>query len=132
MRSDRNGLVADMTTQDLTAAERFFYEHAGYSYDPKTETAEDGRVRCARELAIAERKLIEGPYQIHVEPSEFPWDGDEPYDGPLWDMTLYRLGEYSTDDEIIGSLCCIAEEEDGPYLRVVAAELADEYIPEES
>lgn len=33
---------------------KFFYDNAGYSYDPATETAEQGRERCARELARAE------------------------------------------------------------------------------
>lgn len=33
----------------------FFKQHAGYSYDPKTETQEQGRRRCARALARAER-----------------------------------------------------------------------------
>jgi hypothetical protein len=38
----------------MTQAEQFFYDNAGYSYDPATETAEQGRERRARELARAE------------------------------------------------------------------------------
>ena len=38
----------------LTVDQLFFYENAGYSYDPKTETPEQGRIRCARDLADAE------------------------------------------------------------------------------
>lgn len=41
-------------TQKLNAAERFFFEHAGYSYDPKTQTAEQGRLDCAKVMAAAE------------------------------------------------------------------------------
>lgn len=37
------------------AAYLFFLKHAGYSYDPKTETPKAGRSRCARQLAKAER-----------------------------------------------------------------------------
>lgn len=33
---------------------KFYYDNAGYSYDPANETAEQGRERCARELARAE------------------------------------------------------------------------------
>lgn len=37
----------------LTQAERFFFEHAGYSYGPG-ETARQGRIRGAKALARAE------------------------------------------------------------------------------
>jgi hypothetical protein len=37
-----------------TGAEAFFYEHAGWGYDPKVETPEEGRQRSARALAAAE------------------------------------------------------------------------------
>jgi len=36
------------------SAVRFFYKHAGYCYNPQTETKQQGRWRCARELAHAE------------------------------------------------------------------------------
>lgn len=39
----------------LTNAEEFFYNHAGFSYDPISETREEGRVRCAKRLAAAEQ-----------------------------------------------------------------------------
>lgn len=35
--------------------EEFFYKHAGYSYDPATETEEQGKRRGAAQLATAER-----------------------------------------------------------------------------
>jgi hypothetical protein len=40
---------------ELTKDEQFFYDNAGYSYDPKKETAEQGKVRCARSMASDER-----------------------------------------------------------------------------
>ena len=41
---------SDLMTKD----EQFFYDNAGYSYDPASETPEQGREHCARELARAE------------------------------------------------------------------------------
>lgn len=119
-----------MPVGGLTDHEYFFYLHAGYSYDPKTETAEEGRVRCARDLAAAETRLKDGPYFTTVEDDDLPWDGDEPYDGPIYVVTLYRYAAYHGDDEIIGSLGGVdCESVDDPYIRVVAAELALEHIP---
>ena len=47
----------------------FFYEHAGYSYDPKCETQNQGRRRCARGLAKAEAKASKLGFT-------FEWDYD--------------------------------------------------------
>src|SRR4051812_20711304 len=100
--------------------EQFFYDHAGYGYDPKAETAEQGRERCARELAAAETRLLAGPYFVGIEPDSTPWDGDVPYDGPLWTVALYSVAD--TDQaELIGSLSSVACEAGDDYLRVVAA-----------
>lgn len=38
----------------VTVAEAFFYEHAGYSYDPRTQTPEEGRHAAAKRLAHVE------------------------------------------------------------------------------
>lgn len=51
------------------AAYLFFLKHAGYSYDPKTETPKAGRSRCARQLAKAERDARALGYT-------FEWDDD--------------------------------------------------------
>ena len=37
------------------AAYLFFLRNAGFGYDPKTETKQQGKSRCARELAKRER-----------------------------------------------------------------------------
>jgi hypothetical protein len=55
--------------KQLTPDQLFFYEHAVYSYDPKTETAEAGRIRCAKDLAEAEVIGQRLDYQ-------FEWDWD--------------------------------------------------------
>lgn len=39
-----------------TNSYQFFLKHAGYSHNPATESPMQGRVRCARQLAAAERK----------------------------------------------------------------------------
>ncbi len=39
----------------MTQTEQFFYDHAGWSYNPNTETQEQGRERGSKELARAEQ-----------------------------------------------------------------------------
>ena len=38
----------------LTTDQFFFYQNAGYSYHAKTETPEQGRIRCDKDLAETE------------------------------------------------------------------------------
>lgn len=38
----------------MTKAAKFFYDNAGFAYDPKVETEEQGHERCAKMLAEAE------------------------------------------------------------------------------
>lgn len=54
----------------MNLREKFFYNHAGFSYDPKTETPEQGRARCAKLLAKAEEFAIE-------ESIRFEWMPDD-------------------------------------------------------
>lgn len=112
----------------LDNAVSFFYEHAGYSYDPAKETAEHGRNRMAHTLATAEERLKSGPYYVDHIPDDMPWDGDTPYDGPLWIVRLWSVADSDTP-ELLGCLGGVACESDSPYMRVVAAELAAEHIP---
>jgi len=111
-------------TITLTDAEQFFYDHAGWSYDPAAETPDHGRARCAIELADAERLLNrDNDAEVTWEEDDTPWDGCEPYDGPMFGAVL-RKGS-----EVMGSLWSIAmESTDEPYARIVAAELAQEYL----
>jgi hypothetical protein len=116
-----------ITYGPLTEAEAFFYEHAGWSYHPVTETPEEGRICCARELAEAERRLAEAP------DIEVVWDDDvygEPsdgYNGPVFVCTLYRVDDCHGRD-VLASLCGIECEDGAPYMRVIEAELMDEYL----
>lgn len=52
------------TTNKLTTDEQFFYDHAGYGYNPATETAEQGRENTARGLARAELYAREHDWQL--------------------------------------------------------------------
>lgn len=114
----------------MNEAEQFFMRHAGWSYDPETETPEQGMIRGARQLAAAEARFKAGPYFANHEPDDQPWDGDEPYDGPLWIVSLYSVAGTS-EPELIGSLGSVACEADDPYMRVVIAELASEHIKDD-
>lgn len=107
---------------------RFFLTYGGYWYNPNEESEFQGRWRAARTLADAEQRLKAGDYYIDIDPDPELWDGDTPYDGPLWIVSLWE-GTYPWDRELLGSLGSVAAEEGDPYLRVVAAELAAEYIP---
>jgi hypothetical protein len=115
-------------------AQSFFYEHAGWSFDPKRETETEGRLRCARELAQAEL-WAHGPGGL-----AFEWVGDLDADsycqcgedhGPAYGCIVRR----KEGGEVLASLWGITF--DGtpgfrgpygshPYVRVVEAELADE------
>jgi hypothetical protein len=119
-----------MSTATLThkdPAAQFFYEHAGYSFDPVNELRECARHRNAQALADAERRMIAGPYYVETSPDPWPYDGDDNYDGPVWIVSLFRVDDRS-EPECIGSIGGVAAEHDDPYMRVVAAELALEAI----
>jgi hypothetical protein len=114
-------------TRNQTPTE-FFHEHAGYSYDPKTETEAEGRERCARELAKAESFAESVGWSCEweiddIDSSEFD-DSPEPW--ALWRARLVdRNGE--TLDSLGGVDFGRDREPWGDaYARVVFAELASE------
>jgi hypothetical protein len=108
----------------LADAERFFHEHAGYSYDPTTETPEQGRRRCAAALAEAEAwgKDVgvvfswEDDWNVGSHVDEFDAYDAEP---ETCETALARWGA------LLASLGCV-DDADDDYRRVVQAELADE------
>lgn len=110
----------------------FAAAHGGYSYNPATETAEQGQVRSRLWLARAMYGYRHDP-NAYVEwtQSDFPWDGDVPYDGPLLDAALL-VADCSGAERCVGSLGCIAvlEGESDPYCRVVEGELYGEWREE--
>jgi hypothetical protein len=113
------------------AAYHFFLKHAGYSYDPQTETPLQGRIRCAKTLAAAERRAHDAGCSFEwrvddIDSSDFD-DSPEPW--ALWvciardanGNVFASLGgvDFGRDKEPWGD----------PYRRVVEAELAAE-LPE--
>jgi hypothetical protein len=119
-----------MTQLDrLIEREQFFYEHAGWSYHPLTETPERGRMRGARSLAWAE-------FIAEESGVTFEWGVDADIDSsdfsdetPAW--LLWECVAYDADNEVIASLHGIDFGRDGepdgePYAKVVEAELASE------
>jgi hypothetical protein len=104
----------------MNGAEQFFYEHAGWSYDREKETSDQGRVRCARALAEAETLCAREGWFVKWDHDWIPWDGDEPYDGPLWEAVLYD--RTSNVLASLGSIACKGQASD--YGRVIDAELA--------
>lgn len=107
-------------------AEAFFYKHVGYSYDPKTETKRQGRIRYAKDYARAEAYAKAAGWRVHWEDEQEPWDGDTPEPDYLFCGLLYNA-----EGDILASLGMIGVDDlNDPYLRVVAAELALEAIPD--
>jgi len=117
----------------LSRDEMFFWEHAGYSYQPETETEAQGRIRCARELAAAEAnaKRIDGwgfewhdDWRVGDHVNEF---SSESYlNNPrTCECCLLRDG----DGDVIASVGCVDDATD-EYRRVIEAELAVEALAE--
>jgi hypothetical protein len=113
-----------MTTVTLNETDQFFWDHAGWSYDPAAETSDHGKAFCAMSLASAERRLARADdCEVTWEDDPHPWDGDTEWNGPVY-VAVLRKG-----DDVIGVLGGIAMESlDDPYRRVIEAELALEYF----
>lgn len=115
-----------MTNEPMNAAARFFYVNAGYSYNAATETAEQGRERCARNLAAAESIAREAGVS-------FDWRVDHDCDSEHGLHPLYECLAYDCAGKVVASLHAIDFGADGSphssdYRRVVEAELADEFV----
>lgn len=125
----RHGIVLGIESTNPSpkqAAFAFFFEHAGFSYDPKTETANKGKARCARQLAKAERDARALGYT-------FEWISDHPFnshgsDRSEWPETCEVCICRDQDGKSLASLSCI-DDASSEYRRVVEAELALESLP---
>lgn len=79
-------------TQQLNADAAFFFEHAGYSHTPLTETPEQGRTRCALNLAACEGIARNAGYSYQwevdteIDSSSF---SDESPAWPLWQCLMF-------------------------------------------
>lgn len=114
----------------LAEAEDFFYEHAGWAHPMDADAAaqEAARRENARRLARAEGELWRGPFVRTVEPDPEPWDGDVPWDGPVFVVGIDQIGA-GFESRRVASLCGVAvASESDPYVRVVAAEIMAGYL----
>lgn len=116
-----------MTATTKTSPVSFFFENAGYSYDPATESPDDGRRRCAESLATAEREAHEGGFFYRWSIDELTDSSDFDDDPESWQ--LWQCAMYNADGRIVNSLHGIDFGRDGEpwgdnYRRVVEAELA--------
>lgn len=123
-----------MPNVKLTDAERFFYEHSGFSHS-LDESPTSGRTRGAILMAFAERESARRGWsviwEIDQDADTVPTEDYFVSGNPQWIATLN--GEH---DEYLASLCGIdfAEDYSGsdptsdPYARVVAAELTYQSI----
>lgn len=117
----------------------FFYKNAGHGYDSKKETRNQGRLRVAINLMIAEEKIMQDgmtAFEWCVDPdidSSYWNDEQPPY--PQYCCTMYRKVDWAKT-EVIGQLGGVDFGRDGDpgsqehqdYVRVVEAEIALEYF----
>jgi hypothetical protein len=117
----------------------FFYTYAGWSHDPKTETAEQGRRRCALGLADAELHALKRGWWVATEDDPDVMEDDVDSVGMVQrgeavnlSMLLYGPPDGAgtladAEPVVLGALGgIVVASADDPYLRVVAAELASE------
>ncbi len=116
---------------------QFFLKHAGYSYDPKKETQIEGRRKCARALAEAERKAYAKGFDFEWELDSMTsaeWlEDDEDGGKNRKPWNTWACVARDNNGKVIGSLCGIDFGRNGepwgdPYRRVVEAELALEAL----
>lgn len=112
-------------TQALSSAIEFFYEHAGYSYDPKTQTEEEGHRETATYLARAEKWAKDHDVS-------FTWEDDWGVDHQK-EFDCYEDGGPDTcemcaalqDGKVITAIGCV-DDATPEYRRVIEAQLAAE------
>ena len=114
----------------LSAAERFFWDNAGYSWDRAFESAAQDRERCARNLAAAEGIAREAGYTFEWDVSDID-SSDFSDEVPAW--PLYDCLMRDVRGRVVQSLsgCDFGKDASGPYgdyRRVIEAELAAQEV----
>lgn len=115
--------------KQLTPDQFFFYLNAGYSHNPKVEAPEQGRLRCAKELAEAEAIGQRLGYTFEWEFDENPdlsWMSAEEQEQDH-KVLCCRIIDPEDSRHSLASLCGITDP-DRNYGRVIEAELASEAI----
>lgn len=113
----------------------FFYEHTGWSYDPKTQTEEEGRQETARSLAAAEAWANDNNVRFSWDHEAYPDYSGIEHRSPLWTCIAF-----DDEGEPVASLGNIDLGADADpwmhgipgggalYARVIEAELACEVM----
>jgi hypothetical protein len=113
----------------------FFFEHAGYSYEPKQESPEQGRLRCAEDLARAEQWLQkQAGHSVEWEVDEYADRSGIEHDGSLFaclvTLPCPTCGGLGKRQSLYGIDLGPDGSDEGGYRRVVEAELALELMNE--
>jgi hypothetical protein len=113
--------------KQLTPDELFFFEHAGWGYDPKKETAQAGRLRCAKDLARAEMIADQLDWYYEWEQDQDPdlsWMSEEEQ-AKEHEVLVCRL--FDSKDRVLEAIGGVTDA-DRNYGRVIEAELALEAL----
>jgi hypothetical protein len=115
----------------------FFYEHAAFSYDPATETADEGKMNCAMSYALAEAfgKKHNVVFDWDIDYDAMNWEFNSEYkeythymcEMKVWDEALEQ---YVYADGLGGIMFADKETnapEEQDYARVIQAELIHQY-----
>ena len=115
-------------TQTLNKGERFFFDNAAYSWNPKKQTPEQGRTECAKRLFEAEQAYHDAEAYASVTFRIGPdADGCDPDD----DNPGHRYVMWIEDGDGRCRASLHGIDDDGAvYSRVVRAELALDIIDE--
>lgn len=108
--------------------EQFFFDNAAYSYNPDTQTREQGQLACAQSLAVAEldAKAAGIWFEWRQDDEDSSSFSDELPVCPLW-----HCNARNANGEVIASLGGVDLGEQTPYTsprppycRVIEAEIA--------
>lgn len=111
----------------MNKIEQFFFDNAGYSYDPKTETQDQGRERFAKQYAAAEAWARDNGYSFNWEIDPGIDSSDFSNERPAWQ--LYQVTMFNSDGEVVDSMGGVDFGRDGTpwgdnYRRVCEAEMS--------
>lgn len=109
----------------LSESAQFFFDQAGFSWDPKKETEHEGRLRCAQQLANAEAhaKRVGLSFEWSLDDITSQEFSDEKPYYQLWVCVAWR------GNKVVGSCGGIdfgrgGQPSGNPYKRVMEAELS--------
>jgi hypothetical protein len=118
-----------MPTKKTNPAESFFFEHGGYSYDPKKETKAQGKRRSARDAAKAEKIARELGWRFEWQEDPEPYEmGDAETEMPFEVLMVTMYDENGEAVQSLGSIGMSGKAiADRQYARVVESDLALEH-----